>query len=155
MPRKPNLKPCSRPGCTRKVVGRGLCASHYTMWHRNLTYSVALPDSRKMILEALPGTIQDVQEATGLVYETVRRHIRALHDEKLIHVNGSQPPSGKMGGRHVDIYVDGPGQDRRASKREKREFALATRRKKHFVTAAKRYADPLLMITAGRAMELA
>lgn len=147
-------KTCSRPGCDRtKRLRRGLCLSHYTMWHRALPKLISPPDSWSLIQEAMPGTLAEIASTAELHLATVTKIMKAKHADGLVHIWKINPPE-CYGGRYTPVFMDGPGIDKTISQKTKYKNRLAGNRRTRATRMARAEVTAYLMITAGRAVEL-
>lgn len=138
---------CSRPGCCREVRTRGMCASHYTAWYRTQRKLSKLPrkqPAEDLIMEALPGTIRQLCNETGLSYRTVSEAVVLLRLREWVHVEDVLPPCSILGGRLVNVYGVGPAKDARVTKATKKQHELRGRRRRYQVMRAPHLPDPLI-----------
>lgn len=68
-----------------------------------------LTDKQKRVLNALPGTANDLAKTLPMSTKTIMRAMECLGAMKLAHVEEWRPPPG--GGRRVAYYVAGEGVD--------------------------------------------
>lgn len=141
-------KLCSRDGCDRKVVARGLCHSHYEMWHKSLPKLLGTTNSNEAILKAMPGSAKQIAAKVGLTTEGARRAIKKLRARGEAHVEDILPPGEESKGRYVWVFAAGPGEDakltnkqRRDNKREHRRAYERTKKLKPKADTALLYAD--------------
>jgi arginine/ornithine N-succinyltransferase beta subunit len=144
----PAPKSCSRDGCDRKVVARGLCHSHYEAWHQRLPKLLGTTNSHDAILKAMPGSAKQIAAKVGLTSEGARRAINKLHAAGKAHIEDILPPGEASKGRYVWVFAAGPGIDakltprqRRENKRENRRVYERTKKLKPKAETALLYAD--------------
>jgi hypothetical protein len=143
---------CKRDGCCAKVRARGLCNNHYTQWRNKLGRKLGIANSEDVIRAAMPATMKDIAERTGLKYETVRKAVAKMRREGRAHVEDYRPPTDESGSRYTMIIADGPGEDVKRSKKQVREEALAVRRAWYAANKSRpRRGDPLVLALFGRA----
>ena len=121
------MKTCSREGCQVKVQARGLCNNHYTQWRNKLTTPLPKSDTRERLLAAMPGTTKQLAAELELTYEAVRKAVRKLHAEGLVHIEDHIPPENK-GRNYIAIYADGPGKDHVVTWTKRKSDHLKARR---------------------------
>lgn len=126
------------------------------------------PSHRPQVEAALPGTLGDISERSGVQLSTVVRWLRIMRDAGECHIGGWERTSG-TGGPIKAVYVLGPGKDakctlkrlstatysarHRAKTRKdgRREHVLAKNRSDYWADRAKVQGDPLILALFGRA----
>lgn len=68
---------------------------------------MAPPDKRKEVEAALPGTVLQLVDKTGLAESTVRRMLRRLRDDDKAHISKRL----RNVGGSTPLWVAGPGED--------------------------------------------
>jgi hypothetical protein len=80
-------------------------------------------------LLAVPATVHELAEETGLHHLTVALHMRALHAERLVHIGGWEQDS--MGRDASPVWTWGAGRDKpRARKTSTERHRLYLERRK-------------------------
>jgi hypothetical protein len=124
---------CRREGCTREARTRGMCSSHYTVWRKQMKrkglFTSPEPIEKRM-LDAMPGTYEEIAKAAGHGYWWIQKQVDLLHKDGKAHVSGHQPPADSPGSRWRRIFTAGPGEDVVLTNEKKRKHALARRRER-------------------------
>jgi hypothetical protein len=138
---------CNREGCAREVFARAKCFSHYNSMIKSLRRQgstlFAKVDTWTEIQKYMPGTLVQLAERSEIGYNAVRETINKRHAAGECHVAEQLPPAASDGGgRWVNVYALGPGEDHVVSDRRKKAFALRGRRKSHAALVARKKQQP-------------
>lgn len=125
---------CKHEGCNRPARGRGMCTTHYMSWRRKNPDILTVEKlSDKVVLEALPGTMRQVAEITGLHPETVAAVLKRLNvwGSREVCIYDYLPPAGP--GLHwTPLWKTGGG----------RNYVLPIERRKAHAREIKRRTRP-------------
>lgn len=120
---------CKHEGCGRPARGRGMCNAHYMAWRRANPEVLTVGQlSEKLVLEALPGTMPQVAERTGLHRETVSSVLKALNkwEGRQVRIYDYLPPTAY--GRHwTPLWQQGGGVNYKLTAERKTAHAKAVK----------------------------
>lgn len=125
-----SVRICKIEGCTRPVGGRGMCRLHYNRWSRANPGVTTMAINRQALLDAMPGTIPELIERTGLSLPTVNRQLAILNDRKngrLAYIIDWKAPTGR-GTKWYAIYAEGDEANKRLTDERKAENARDLRK---------------------------
>lgn len=143
---------CKTEGCARIVQARGMCNRHYKVWQRATTMSLAPIDTCQLILDAMPGTHQQLARETGFCYDTVLRKVRQLRDEGRAHIGDIEHPvTGMNGTKFMPVFWAGPGKDKVITRSMRVKHGKLAWKRAHAIRILIQRGDPLVNATAGRA----
>lgn len=100
---------CKHEGCANPVNGRGMCRNHYAQWQRRNPGVTVMASTDDTVLEAMPGTVPQLIERTGMRWNTVMRALERLTKggpNKRAFIYGHQPPTSR-GQRWLAKYMQG------------------------------------------------
>lgn len=117
---------CTKEGCDRPARGRGMCAGHYSAWRTAHPGLTIMETNRQAILDAMPGTVRQLVDRTGLDRCTVRKHLAVLNvtgKERQAYI-ASWIPTAKQGDNWQEVYYQGAKPNKKLTKREKHRHYL-------------------------------
>lgn len=86
---------CKHEGCGRPVNGRGMCKPHYNQWWRRNRDIPTLNKRNDVVLEAMPGTPEQLAEKTGYHLATITIALEQLAGAwktRKAHIAAWDPP---------------------------------------------------------------
>lgn len=122
---------CKHAGCTRPHRARGMCNSHYMAWRRaNPEILTVQQLTHKTVLEALPGTMRQVAEKTGLHVETVSAALKALNvrQGRQACIYDYLPPAAP-GAHWIPLWKEGSGANYRIPTARRKAHEREARRR--------------------------
>lgn len=115
---------CKCDGCEKPTMARGMCNTHYMKWRRAQPIQLAhtSEDTIRLIMEAMPATRRQIEQATGFHIATLLRHLPSLRRGKLIYVIDHVPPVQGGRGRWQPVYSVGNQRDKPLTKAMRQEY---------------------------------